>query len=123
MAEGFARHYGRDVLEAQSAGLAPAGFVVPQTIRTMAEKAIDISSHHSKPLRVDDANQCDLLLNMSGFDIPDGIRVPVRDWDVRDPIGAPDPVYREVRDQIEALVAALIQEFRAEAAGFEAPAG
>jgi hypothetical protein len=37
MAEGFARCYGSDVLEAASAGLAPAGIVVSETIRTMHE--------------------------------------------------------------------------------------
>jgi len=38
MAEGFARTYGSDVIEALSAGLAPAISVSPATIETMKEK-------------------------------------------------------------------------------------
>lgn len=121
MAEGFARHYGSDVLEAASAGLAPAGIVVPETVQTMAEKDIDISGHRSTPLRLEEANQFDLVVNMSGYALPDGVCVPVREWDVPDPIGEPDPVYRKVRDQIEILVTDLIREFRTEARGHRVP--
>ena len=112
MAEGFAAHYGSDVLAAESAGLAPAGIVVDETIRAMAEKNIDISAQYSKALRTDDANRFDLVVNMSGYDLPAGVRAPVREWDVADPIGESDEIYAHVRDQIERLVKSLIQELR-----------
>jgi protein-tyrosine-phosphatase len=112
MAEGFASRYGSDVLSAESAGLAPAGVVVKETVRSMAEKNIDISNHYSKALRADEANDFDLIVNMSGYDLPDDIRVPVLDWQVADPIGQSDAVYGQVRDQIETLVMNLILEFR-----------
>jgi len=112
MAEGFANRYGSDVLSAESAGLAPAGVVVKDTVRSMAEKNIDISDHYSKALRLDDANDFDLIVNISGYDLPDGIRVPVRVWEVEDPIGQSDAVYGQVRDYIETLVMNLVLEFR-----------
>ena len=82
------------------------------TIRSMAEKNIDISSQYSKALRLDEANEVDLIVNMSGYDLPDGIRAPVRDWEVEDPIGQSDAIYAQVRDQIETLVMNLVLEFR-----------
>ena len=39
--------------------------------------------------------------------------MPVRDWDIQDPIGQSMKVYRRVRDQIEANVLALLEEHRA----------
>lgn len=112
MAEGFAAHHGNDVLAAASAGLAPAGVVVDPTVRAMSEKNIDISSQYSKAFRLDEANESDLVVNMSGYDLPSGIRVPVVEWDVPDPIGEPDEVYAKVRDQIESLVGKLIVDLR-----------
>jgi arsenate reductase len=113
MAEGFAREHGADVMLVESAGLMPAGIVVDETVRTMAEKKIDISSYYSKALRLDHANEFDLIVNMSGYGLPDGIRCPVVDWDVADPIGKSDEVYAAVRDQIETLVSQLIENLRA----------
>ena len=114
MAEGFAAHYGSDVLLPESAGLVPAGVVVDETVRSMAEKNIDISSQYSKPLRPDQTAGLDLIVNMSGFSVPPGIFVPVVDWEVPDPIGRSDQVYARVRDQIETLVMNLISELRKE---------
>jgi arsenate reductase len=112
MAEGFAAHYGGDVLMAESAGLVPAGVVVDETIRTMAEKNIDISDQHSKPLRIEQTGKYDLIVNMSGFSLPEAVRASTVAWIVPDPIGQSDQVYARVRDQIEGLVLQLISDFR-----------
>jgi arsenate reductase (thioredoxin) len=114
MAEGFAAYYGGDVLVAESAGLAPAGVVVDETVRSMAEKGIDISGQYSKALRVDQTGEYDLIVNMSGFSLPDGVRAPAVAWLVPDPIGQSGQVYAQVCDQIEALVLQLISYFRQE---------
>lgn len=50
LAEGFLRHSAGDVLDVQSAGSKPAGYVHPMAIAVMAECGIDISQHRSKPL-------------------------------------------------------------------------
>ena len=112
MAEGFAIRHGHDVLVAESAGLAPAGVVVDETVHAMAEKNIEMSTHYSKALRTDQANKFDLIVNMSGYDLPDGIRVPVLEWDVAAPIGESAALYAKVRDQIEKLVVQLVLELR-----------
>ena len=48
LAEGFLRAAASDILNVQSAGSKPAGYVHPLAIRVMQEAGIDISAHHSK---------------------------------------------------------------------------
>jgi protein-tyrosine-phosphatase len=112
MAEAFARKYGSDVLKANSAGLSPAFMTVPQTRMVLSEKAIDLGDHLPKSLESVDLNKVDLLINMTGQRIPYQVRPKVEDWKVRDPIGAPEAVYREVRDHIEMLVMNLVLRMR-----------
>jgi len=50
MAEGILRQAAGDVLDVQSAGSRPAGYVHPLAIQVMQEIGIDISQHRSKPL-------------------------------------------------------------------------
>jgi arsenate reductase len=112
MAEGFAHEYGADIVAAESAGLAPAGIVVDETVRTMADKSVDISGQYSKAFRLDEANECDLVVNMSGVGLPEGVQTTVIEWNVHDPIGQSEEVYTQVRDQVEALVTDLIWKLR-----------
>ena len=48
MAEGILRAAAGDILDVQSAGSKPAGYVHPLAIRALGEIGIDISAHHSK---------------------------------------------------------------------------
>jgi len=48
LAEGILRAAAGDVLDVQSAGSKPAGYVHPLAIQVMKEIGIDIASHHSK---------------------------------------------------------------------------
>jgi arsenate reductase len=50
LAEGFLRTAAGDILDVQSAGSKPAGYVHPLAIKVMAEIGIDISQHRSKHL-------------------------------------------------------------------------
>jgi|ERR1700678_3967518 arsenate reductase len=114
MAEAFARAYGSDVLEAQSAGLAPALAVAPLTHVVMLEKDIDLGDFYPKEMgRIQDSvDSADLIINMSGYELQLKNPVPVEEWDVPDPIGEPEDVFREVRDEIERRVLVLIQTLR-----------
>jgi arsenate reductase (thioredoxin) len=112
MAEGFARTYGSDVLQAHSAGLAPAMVVAPLTHKVMLEKNIDVGSLYPKDFKSVAAN-ADLIINMSGLELPVKPVVPLENWEIRDPIGESEEVYREVRDEIELRVMQLILALRA----------
>jgi arsenate reductase len=112
MAEGFARAYGEGVCEVDSAGLMPAAGIVPQVREVMAEKQIDLGDQFPKPLDWIRPGTFDLVVNMSGQPLDQTLGAPVRDWAVEDPIGRNGKVYRRVRDQIESLVKALLDELR-----------
>ena len=112
MAEGFARAYGADVIAAQSAGLTPAIDVAPLTLQVMREKNIDLGDAFPKGLDAVIGNGTDLIVNMSGHKLPAKSAAPVEDWEVRDPIGESEEVYRDVRDEIEQRVMRLILELR-----------
>ncbi len=51
IAEGFLRAAAGELLNVQSAGSKPAGYVHPLAIKVMAEIGIDISGHRSKHLK------------------------------------------------------------------------
>lgn len=112
IAEAFARTLGRDVFLAESAGLSPISELPDGTVRVMGERGVDVSAQGPKSVLDLDLKNYDLVVNMSGLPIP---RLPAdstRVWKVRDPVGQPDSVLREVRDEIESLVMSLILEVR-----------
>jgi arsenate reductase len=115
MAEGFARCYGSDVMEAQSAGLAPAAIVQLMTKKVMEAKNINI--HHLTPKGVDalDLQSFDIIVNMSGRKIPINVAKEVQEWTVEDPIGKDESVYIAARDKIEMMVMRLILDLRKKA--------
>lgn len=111
MAEGFARAYGSDVMAAESAGLTPAISLAPLTHKVMLEKNIDLG--HKYPRSVSTLEgRFDLVINMSGQPLPKEIKAAVEEWDIPDPIGESEKVYRQVRDQIEQRVMRLVLGMR-----------
>lgn len=115
MAEAFARKYGSDVMEASSAGLAPAGIVQPLTKKVMEAKNIRLEGQFPKDLAAVDTTRVDLIVNMSGTRFPGRLSARMRNWKVDDPIGCSEDTYTAVRDEIEILVMRLILEFRRDA--------
>ena len=111
MAEAFARAYGSDVLEAHSAGLAPALALAPLTHAVMLEKNIDLGDFYPKEMsRIQ--GKMDLVINMSGYELQLRYPAAVEEWDVADPIGEAEDVFRKVRDEIEQRVTRLIATLR-----------
>ena len=115
MAEGFARAYGSDVLEASSAGLAPAAVVQPMTRQVMRARNISLDGQFPMDLQIMDLKRFDLIVNLSGCELPFTPPCPVVEWAVRDPIGARESVYEQARDEIESRVIRLVLELRREA--------
>jgi len=114
MAEAFARAYGSDVMIAASAGLAPARQIAPDTMQAMQEKGLDLHEHFPKSLRQMSRAQFDLIINMSGMELPGASKTRVVEWDVPDPVLLDYDEHCEVRDQIERQVMQLILELRRE---------
>jgi arsenate reductase len=113
MAEAFARAYGADVIEVQSAGTSPASIVAPLTKQILAERNLNIDGQFPKAL--DLMNEpFDLVVNMSGHPLTFP-NARVLTWIVPDPIGLKEEVYRSVASQIEGLVMRLILDLRSAA--------
>ena len=115
MAEGFARAYGSDVLRASSAGLSPTDAVAAETIETMLDKNIDIAHHVPKPFEPE-AVSADILINMSGCNLPGRFTGEVRRWNIEDPYGRSLSVYQRSCQAVENHVMQLILELRRQGA-------
>lgn len=111
MAEGFAKAYGGDVMEAMSAGVSPYSHVPEGTRESMAEKGISLETHFPKHVTEMADVGVDLVLNLSGAKLPFELG-EVRDWPVGDPFGGDAGEYRAARDKIEKLVMELVLELR-----------
>jgi len=116
MAEAFANHYGSDVLSASSAGLSPTSRVARDTIRVMAEKNVDVSSHVPQLFDPRDAPKYDLIVNLSGLRLPNIPAENLLEWKVADPYNSPIGKYLAARDELERLVMKLILDLRVQSA-------
>lgn len=110
MAEGFARHFGKETIEAYSAGSKPSGKINPNAIKVMQEDGIDITSQQSKgfdELRVKDF---DLVITLGCKDtcpfVPSKKHI---EWQIEDPKEKNLEFFRKVRDDIKGNVKKLIR--------------
>jgi arsenate reductase len=115
MAEGFANHYGGDVLIASSAGLAPTQMIPPHTVRVMDEMNIDVSKHIPRRYEPFEGPGYDIVVNMAGFKLPGPPPKEVMEWQVSDPYRAKLDDYRATRDDLEQRVMRLILDLRRKA--------
>lgn len=118
MAEGFARHYGKGLIEVHSAGLMPAG-VNPYAVRVMAELDIDISRQRSKRIDPDLMGKMDVVVTLCGHAeqlcpaTPENIRR--LHWPIKDPVGMVGTdmrimkEFRRARDEIREKVLELLK--------------
>ena len=112
MAEAMARKYGSDVLEVASAGLSPAGMPHPLTSTILSEKNIHFGPHTPTPLRDYQLDGFDVIINISGYALPPGIKVPVETWNVDDPVRGNEDDFRRTREELEMLVMRLVLRAR-----------
>lgn len=109
MAEGFARHLAASSIEASSSGLAPTREVAWETLATMRASGVDISSQYPKKFDPYGTRDFDLIINMSGFDLPGQPETTIEEWTVRDPYGESAAVYAGAATDIESRIQSLIQ--------------
>ena len=112
MAEAFARMHGADAVEVFSAGSRPSGIIKPRAIAGMAERGYDLTTHRSKSLDEVPPGPYEWVVTMGCGDdaCPAFIGKPLVDWDLPDPKGKDLDTFREVRDDIEHLVRALLKD-------------
>jgi arsenate reductase (thioredoxin) len=116
MAEAFARAYGSDVIAPASAGLAAASDIAADTRRAMRAKSLDLRDHFPKSLRHMSRVQFDIVVNMSGVDLPGELKGRKLEWDVPDPVMMTYEDHCDIRDLIERKVMQLVLDLRCEKA-------
>jgi arsenate reductase len=96
---------------ALSAGTTPAHSVQPEVIAVMRELGIDLADRRPQLLTRELADQADIVVTMGCGDqcpfIPGKHYI---DWELADPDGQPIERVRDIRDEIAALIHALVTE-------------
>ena len=111
MAEAFARAYGGDILIASSAGLSPASMIPPLTRKVLADRNISTADQFPKGMEIAAHERFDVVVNLSGLPLTLSAARSLT-WQVKDPVGYGEPIFRNVAAQIEELVMRLILELR-----------
>jgi arsenate reductase len=116
MAEAFANRYGKGKIIASSAGVKLGERVNPLVIEAMKEKGIDISTNKPKLLTTEMTKEAYQVITM-GCSVEQFCPAPlvknVVDWNLEDPKGKSIQKVREIRDEIELKVLALLTEAKA----------
>ena len=110
MAEGFLRKYAPD-LDVLSAGTKPKSELNPNVVKVMNEIGIDITNQKPKELTNEMISQS-ITVNMGCMDkesCPALFVKDVIDWNISDPKNKELEQIREIRDQIQNEVMALIK--------------
>jgi arsenate reductase len=113
MAEAIARHSASDIIEAESAGVSPLGFIDNTTQRVLRERGISFEGQVSKGLRTHTLKKPNLIVNMSG--VPGASLFAGKkfeDWRVQDPFGEDIEIHRLVCDDVEARIKDLAARLR-----------
>jgi protein-tyrosine-phosphatase len=111
MAQAFAQMYGREHVEAFSAGSRPSGQINPKAIAAMAELGYDLTQHQSKSIELYNDQPVDVAVTMGCGDACPRVRARLRyEWQVPDPRDLPPEEFRQVRDLIAQKVRALLQD-------------
>jgi arsenate reductase len=123
MAEGFARHFGDEIVEVQSAGIEAHG-KNQRAVYSMAEAGIDISGQDSTLLTYEMLEWADLVITLCGHAdencpiLPDGTEKLY--WPIEDPAKATGSereikeAFRIVREDIRVRIVELLDRIKAE---------
>ncbi|MEL7210684.1 MAG: arsenate reductase ArsC [Actinomycetota bacterium] len=109
MAAGWLRHLAEESVDVFSGGSDPGFDTNAAAIEAMGEVGIDISREYPKPWTDEIARSADVIVTMGCGDacpVYPGKRY--EDWELTDPSGQPIEVVREIRDDIESRVRALL---------------
>jgi protein-tyrosine-phosphatase len=103
-----------DRVEVITGGTHPADRVHDEVVDVMRERDIDLSDRMPRTVSTETLEACDVVATMGCSTLDLDAVVDVRDWALDDPDGKPLDEVRVIRDDVEARVTALFDEFVAE---------
>jgi arsenate reductase (thioredoxin) len=100
--------------EAVSAGTEPGHAAHPEVVEAMREIGVDVSTHQGRLLTDEMVRAADRVVTM-GCAVDEAACPAIRytgveDWGLPDPEGQPVEKVREIRDEIERRVRAMLEE-------------
>jgi len=114
MAAGWLARLAGDRIDIRSAGSEPAEQVNPVAIQAMREVGVDIGAQAPQILSTGAVARADVVVTMGcGDTCPYFPGKRYQDWQLPDPAGQPIEVVREIRDELETRVKALVSELLA----------
>lgn len=111
MAAGLVRMRSEGRIHVRSAGSDPAEAINPAVIEAMAEIGVDMSEEFPKPLTDEDVRAADVVITMGCGDacpIYPGKRY--EEWALADPAGQDLDTVRQIRDELDERIGALVGE-------------
>lgn len=114
MAAGWLGDIAGDRVDVYSAGSEPADSISPVAVSVMAEKGIDIAAGSPRLWTDAMVRRADVVVTMGCSDVcPIYPGKTYVDWELQDPHRQPVELVRQIRDEIEQRVRALIDELGA----------
>lgn len=111
MAAALAEHLSARRVHVRSAGSAPTGEINPLVVEALKERGIGLGVAYPKPLSTSAVQAADVIVTMGcGDSCPVFPGKRYEDWAVADPAGQPIEVVREIRDDLQARVTALLRQ-------------
>ncbi len=109
LAAALAEHLSAHRVHVRSAGSAPVAEINPLVVQVLAERGVSLTEAYPKPLSDSVVRAADVIITMGcGDACPVFPGKRYEDWDVLDPAGQPIETVREIRDDIQARVTALL---------------
>lgn len=114
IAEAMARHMFPDLIEAESAGLAPLGIVAQETLAALQERGIRAEGLYSKGIaEVTSFFEPQIVVNISGRRVNGYFpQTKTLEWEIQDPYGSDPEIYRQILREIEKLLNGLAGELQ-----------
>ena len=113
MAEAWANHFGKEKVQAESAGSCPFGSIVRDTYEVMMERGVALEGQRSKGLWDVALEEMDVIVIM-GYEVecpvPEDFKGELREWNIPDPYGQGIDTFRNIRDIVEWQVLSLLAE-------------
>lgn len=111
MAAALAEHLAPGRVHVRSAGSQPSGELNPLALEALAERGIDLLDAYPKPLSDSVLHAADVIITMGcGDSCPIFPGKRYEDWAVGDPEGQSLDAVRDIRDDIQARVTALLRD-------------
>ena len=111
MAAALLQHHSMGRIHVRSAGSAPADQINPVAVQAVREWGIDIAQLVPKKLDLSVVERSDVVITMGcGDACPVFPGVRYEDWVLEDPAGQTIETVRQVRNQIDRRVRALVSE-------------